>query len=263
MAGLLLRIEGEPKSITMSAFLIAVNNWVKVLADLDSGISGYPKGSLEWVVTDLATGSLQVAVASRSKLEDVDFGTEVERAQIVGLRLLENEGLTPPYMTEAGIQSAKRMLKLIGNQGVTGLRIVNPSDKEEVQLSARASAHIDQLLPVRQHSIGSVEGKLEMISVHGSKPQFLVYHHRTHKAVRCIFEEGMLDEVKDALGHRVIASGEVLLNAKDEPVRLKLERLRRLRSENELPSIAMITGIDPNFTGDLTTSDYLRSIRGN
>lgn len=260
MAGLILRLEGEPKTIYMSAFLTAVNSWVKMLADLDSGISGQAKGTLDWIVSDLATGSLQVAVESRSRLEGQNYGPKVEEASVNGLRLLEIEGLTPPYMSEAGIISAKRMLKLIGNCGVTGITIQNTF--EGVGLSARASANIDQLLPIRHRALGSVEGKLEMISIHGNKPQFLVYHHRTHKAVRCVFPAEMLEQVKDALGSRVIAIGQIHLNAKNEPVRVDIEEIRILRTESDLPSIARITGIDPDFTGDLSTAEYLRGIRG-
>src|SRR5689334_14592943 len=111
MTGLLLRIEGEPKSIYMSAFVTAVNSWVKFLGDLDVGISGRPKGSLDWVVSDLSTGtngtkgSLKVAAIYHSRLEDENYGPQVEKVSISGLRLLEIEGLTPPYLSEAGIGS--------------------------------------------------------------------------------------------------------------------------------------------------------------
>lgn len=261
MQGLRLRLEGEPKTIYISALSVAVNNWVKVLSDLDSGISGEPKGSLDWVVSNLASnGSLVISAEYRSRLEQQNFGPRVSEAAINGFRLLEYEGLTPPYLSEAGIGYAKRMVKLVGNQGVSGIGVENTS--ESVQLSARASVHIDQLLPVRHSTLGSVEGKLEMISIHGKRPQFLVYHHRTHKAIRCTFSTEMLDRVKDALGERVIAMGQVHLNGKNEPVRVDLQQLRVLRAEKDLPSIADITGIDPDFTGELSTAEFLRSIRG-
>lgn len=261
MHGLRLRLEGEPKTIYISALSTAVNNWVKVLSDLDSGISGEPKGSLDWVVSNLASnGSLTIAAEYRTRLEEHNYGPRVSEAAIIGFRMLEVEGLTPPYLSETGIGYAKRMVKLVGNQGISGIGVENTHDS--VQLSARASVHIDQLLPVRHRILGSVEGKLEMISIHGNKPQFLVYHHRTHKAIRCMFPREMIDKVKDALGARVIAMGQVHLNAKNEPVRVDLEQLRVLRSETDLPSIASITGIDPEFTGELSTAEFLRSIRG-
>lgn len=34
------------------------------------------------------------------------------------------------------------------------------------------------------------------------------------------------------------------------------------RGESDLPSIDAITGIDPDFTGDMSTDEYLRSMRG-
>jgi len=243
----------------MEAFVAALANWLKMLGAFDSAISGIAKGSLDWVVSDLAMGSLRVQAEARSRLEDKNYGPDVVSVSITGLRVLEYEGRTPPYLSEVGLKSATRLLKLIGNEGVTGIRMANHT--ESVELSARASAHVDQLLPIRRHALGSVEGKLELISVHGPKPRFNVYQRGTHKAVSCVFPETMLNESIEALGRRVIAIGVVYYNAKNEPVRLVVERLRVLRRESELPSIEAIGGSDPDFTGGVSTAEYLRSMR--
>ena len=260
MAQLRFELQGEVSAIGLKAFSVAVTNWLRVLADIDSAISGEPSGSLTWVVSDLKIGSCSIAAEARSKIEDRDVGPEVSRAFVQGFRILEFEGTTPPYLSESGMRNSKTILRLIGSEGVSGLRVGYQSDSFE--LSARASANIDQLLPTKRHAIGSVEGKLEMISLHGKSPRFIVYHHRTRKAVTCKFSADRLEEVKDALGKRVIISGRVHYNAKGEPLRVELDRMRKMLSSSELPSVSQMRGYAPNLTGEMSTSEYIRSVRG-
>jgi len=260
VAQLRFELKGEPSSIGLKAFATAVSNWLRVLADIDSAISGEPNGSLEWVVSDLKIGSLSISAEARSLKEGRNVAPDVSRAFVHGFRILENEGSTPPYLSENGMKNSKTILRLIGRDGVAGFRV--GYQNEDIELSARASANIDQLLPARRHSLGSVEGKLEMINLHGKVPRFIVYHHRTHKAVTCKFSTDRLVEVKEALGKRVIISGSVQYNGKGEPLRVALDHMRVLRSNSELPTISQMRGYAPNLTGEMTTAEYMRSIRG-
>jgi len=63
------------------------------------------------------------------------------------------------------------------------------------------------------------------------------------------------------LGRRVGAFGMVYSNEKGEPLRVDAERIRVLRAKEDLPSIASLGGSDPHFTGDMTTEEYIRSLR--
>jgi hypothetical protein len=44
-------------------------------------------------------------------------------------------------------------------------------------------------------------------------------------------------------------------------MRVDVHHLRVLRPDSELPTIESLTGSRPNFTGDLSTEEYLREIR--
>lgn len=260
MATLRLEVRGERRDITVRGFLSALENWIRILGDLDSAISGEPQGSLDWFVRDLAMGSLSVEIESRSRIEDKNYGPDVADAFFTGVEHIEREGTSPPYLSEPGMERMRRLVRLIGREGTSGLLVTHHS--QVVEISARASANIDQLMRVQQRSIGSVEGKLETISVHG-KPRFIVYHDLTRKAITCKFDSGRwLEPVKEALGRRVNVAGLVHYNAKGEPLRVELENLRMLRKQEELPKAEEIGGIDRDFTGGLTTKEYMRRIRG-
>jgi len=261
MANLRLQITGEPRNITVRGFVSAIENWMKVLDDLDSAISHEPQGSLDWFVVDLSMGSLAVEVESRSKVEDKNVGPDVAGAFLTGIQQVERAEASPPYLSELGMKSMRRLVRLVGREGAAGFTVTHLDRRVEV--SARASANIDQFIRVQQHSIGSVEGRLETISVHGRKPRFIVYHGLTRKAITCKFEgTEWLERAKDALGRRVNVLGEVHYNVKAEPLRVEPEELRVLRERDELPTTADISGSDRDFTRGLSTEEHLRRIRG-
>jgi hypothetical protein len=60
----------------------------------------------------------------------------------------------------------------------------------------------------------------------------------------------------------VNVAGVVQYNLRGEPARVKVEQIRVLRKREELPTPGPLTGVDPSFTGDLSTEEYLRTIRG-
>ncbi len=261
MARVSFVIKGEKDSVSLRTFVSAVRNFFAILDDLDSAISGQPDGSLDWYVTGLSTEqSLGVEAESRSRLEDKNYGGQVAKAAVSAMDSLERRGASPPYLSEQGMNTAKKLLRLIGRNGAFGFQV---SDKSKtVEVTAKSSAAIDQLLPASHTSVGSVEGRLEMVSIH-EKPRFIVYQAHTQKAVTCKFDpKALLDRIKEALGKKVRVSGLVHKNAKGEPVRVDLEEIRILRSENELPTTKEIGGIDPDFTGNMTTEDFIKDIRG-
>ncbi len=261
MAILRLEITGEPRNITAYGFISAIDNWLRVLNDLDSGISHQPQGSLDWFVSSLSMGSLAVEIESRSRLEEVNVGPEVAEAFLTGMEQIERAEASPPYLSEPGMRRLRQLVRLVGREGAAGFKVTHL--QRTVEVSARASANIDQFMRIQQRSIGSVEGRLETISVHGRKPRFIVYHDITRKAITCRFE-GMdwLERAKDALGSRVNVLGEVYYNIKGEPLRVEPQELRTLRRKEELPTTSELGGSDKELTGSLSTEEHLRRIRG-
>ena len=91
----------------------------------------------------------------------------------------------------------------------------------------------------------------------------MIYHSRTKKAIRCDIpqDSDLLEQAKEALGHRVLVAGIVHSNARGEPIRVSAETLRILSETPALPSISSLGGQYPDLTGDLTTEEYVRSLR--
>jgi hypothetical protein len=80
--------------------------------------------------------------------------------------------------------------------------------------------------------------------------------------VNCHFEqEGIIEKVLQSLGNMVIVSGEIFSNAKGEPVKVAVSGFGLIEGTGRIPTVAELTGSDPDFTGGLSTEDYIRSIR--
>lgn len=259
MASLRFEIRGELGNLTLRAFQAAIELNLRMLSEYDRGLSGERRGSLYWVVTGVSTGSLIFDVQSHSRKPDADVGLAVAREYVHGWNLIEKEGATPPYLTWQTMQRARQVTRMIGTEGVYGFAA--SSMHETAEVTARASTHIEQLLTERYHALGAVEGTIETVSIHGGK-RFVLYHSRTRKAVRCTFKDDeWLKRAADVLGRRVSVMGTVYSNARGEPVRVEAQSLRVLRTREELPTTRSLTRSDPDFTGGLSTDEFLRQIR--
>ena len=260
MATLRFQVQGELGSITLSGFLGQIQDHLHMLKEYDLAISHENRASLEWLITDVTTGSLIVETQSRSTLPNNDFGSDVTNAYFTGWERIENDGSSPPYLTESGMKAARRIAQRIGRGGMNGVVVSDPD--HHVTISERASENLKVLLPEQDESLGSAEGTLETVSIHRGR-RFVIYHSRTKKAIRCDIpsESDVLDQARAALGNRVVVGGRLHTNARGEPVRISVEKLRTLKEESGLPSIASLGGRYPDLTGNLTTEEYIRSLR--
>jgi hypothetical protein len=257
-----LNIEGRPgtrRGIDARALTLALSNFVAYLGDIDRGLSGDSRGTLDCVIADMKMVSGNNSTALRIQLSpiaretDRDFGGEVTSLGVDGLHRIETEQGTPAYLSLDGMNQLRKMVGVIGRFGVTGVQVTGGG--KEASLSTRSVASITELIRPRRRSIGSIEGVLEMISVH-KKPHFTLYSSVTKKAVSCNFVESeFLDVVKDSLGHRVSVSGVIHSNAKGEPLFVNVENIRHLRSLQELGSIRRDLGFDEG--ADLTLRGLL------
>lgn len=258
----MLRIElkGGRDTITARGLSLALDATLRMLSEIDLGFSGRPGGTTDWLIADIRRGSLVLDLTPRTRLDAQEFGPAITRTFVEGMDRLEREGVSPLYLSEAGLEKARQLVRLVGREGITGVHLAN--GQTQAELTATASANIDQLLRVGREAIGSVEGRLETISLHGPA-RFVVYHAVTKKAVVCRMDpDKLLDDAKKALGHRVVVTGLVQYNMRGEPARLLVEKIRVLRERDELPPAQQFAGADPDFTGDLASADYLRHIRG-
>lgn len=261
MATLTLRVKGKPGAISFNTFLSVMNNSFDILRDLDSAISSQPNGSLDWVVTKMSMNSAAVEISSKAKeSQKIDFGDKVASGYLSGMKTLTSEGITPPYFSYNCLKYLKAIARDLGKNGAEAIEYGDPVKNEFIEVNKEMKETTTKLMGYKYQAHGAIEGTLEMISIH-RPARFNIYHNLFLRAVRCDLPESKTKEVAHNLGRRVIAYGLVSYNAKDEPISVKLERLEIIPREDDLPTIDQFVGSDPDFTGDMTTEEFIRSIR--
>ncbi len=256
-----ITIEGRLGQIPLNTLATMARNSCDILEELDNVTSAKPGGTMEWFVSGISTeASLTVTIEAKPKLKDVDYTGRVAELFVDGLAHIEKEHTTPPYFSDYGLRKTHNIAKTLRKNGAEAIRVEDIERKASGLIKADVADPLKKLISIRYQEIGSVEGTLEMISIHGY-PRTTVYHSITHRSVSCKFAPRLLEIVKEGLGNRVIVHGIVYFNYVHEPIRVDAERIEIMPQEEELPTAKDLRGMVPDFTGDMKTEDYIRSLR--
>lgn len=268
VAKLRLEVNGDTNSISYPTFSNATSRFLQLLNEIARAVAVKGEGRVTWYVSGLSSdGSLSVELFSKLKPPKGathkirDFAPDIANSFVAGFENIELHGVSPPYLSQNGIERLQGLLDLLHSNGAKGFTATAIDSKRSVRVSDKASETLNELLPTKHREIGSVEGRLETVTIRKSR-KFIIYHSITKKGVTCYIEDDEVFETAQAnLGSRVAVFGDVSFNAKAEPVSIQVDRVRILADSASLPRAADLTGSDPDFTGDLSTDEYLRSIR--
>lgn len=272
MSELTFKIYSNRGEVSTHTFNKAVNDAVYLLNQFDAGISKRPRGTLNWFLTDLQsngsflmsfTPHLKPRLSNKSKIP-LDIAPRVTEEFLDGVNDIETNCVTPPYLSENGLIRVGEMAELIEKDDVTKFSFT--TEERTVEITQKTSDNVDKLLPIKRTAYGSIEGRLEGISVHKNF-KGLLYHAITNKVVTCFFDESQIDVVKEALGKRVMVSGELQKNINGDTIRIKYPELEIMEGKKrfslptyEVKSANVITV--PSFANVRSTAEYMRRIRG-
>ncbi|MDQ3985033.1 MAG: hypothetical protein M3280_00820, partial [Actinomycetota bacterium] len=205
------------------------------------------------ITADLETRARQPEHAYAEKLVVANF--------VRGLYTIEHESVVPPYFSEFALGRVKSIAQNLTHKGeATRLRVAHIDEEVEAEVTEQAAVNVTKALAPATTGIGSVTGSLEVISLRGS-PHVNVYDSLTHRAVRCKFAEEDLDRIKEAFGSRVTVSGIIYRNKQGHAVRMEKTQVNPAPPEEKLPKSRDLKGLVPDFTGEMTTEEYIRELR--
>lgn len=262
MATLRITIRGTLGQISASSFEAVLHHSLRILRDLDRRISEERRGTLQWVVSGLGEGSGFLDLTTRVIRGDTDYAPKVHGTFTTGVDTIQREGVTPPYFSYEDMAAIRDIVREVGRDGLEGVHY--RSDQAASTLSQDAEAELDKLVGIRYRAYGAIEGHVELVSVKRRARRFDVTHHRTLKAIRCNLPEQLEDSVFQAIKERrrVVVSGLIGYNAKNEPVRVQVKKpIRFLGRPEDLPTSTDIAGSDGDLTGAVSTEDFVRSLR--
>ena len=112
--------------------------------------------------------------------------------------------------------------------------------------------HVEAVLTPEVRSIGTIEGELEGLIIHGDK-RFLLYDRLTGRRVTCYFGDSMSWEgLRKVFGKRVAVTGEIRSRRSGERASINVSKYYVFPPEDELPSADEVRGllrnVEPPFS---------------
>lgn len=259
-ATLEVRLEGLPGTIPVRAFVEVLRTSLDLLEQLERAEHLDSKKPGSWLIAELRNSS---AAAALRRPDAPDVQTPQRLIDGVG-QLRVSEGL-PRYFSSEMAQHLVKIGRLIRQEGVSGVSFSLPLDGDSVHTEPVSEAVVSHALASiegTERTTGSVAGLLDVINLRRGAHKVSLYDEDTRRAVGCMFPDHLFTTVKDALGHRVRALGEITRNRRGQVLRVDIDRIEVIPDSPSVPSVDELVGIAPWYTGDQSTEDFLRSVRG-
>ena len=231
--------------IPVSTFIDAASDLYAILSELEREISG--SLNLMWSIADLSSASASLETIPYLRGEDeTDNRERIVSVFVQGMEKIADRPIRPDYFSDEALIKAKHLAGLLdGNVDRIAVRgTIRGKLSDQIPITQKIAAHVDELIGVRRVSLGSVEGKLELISIHGG-PYFNIYDQLTGRRVKCACDREVLNKLTDHrnLGKRILVYGEIREDARGRADSIKMETYRFLRERDELPQVDDIRGI--------------------
>ena len=273
MATLRVRIDGRLGAISADSFATVIQRSLEILHDLDRRLTEERGGTLKWVIQDIGGSSAWVDLGARVIRGPQDTSVSVHRSFTSGLNQISSAQGSPPYFSLRNVAAVRKIVREIASDGVSGVFYEPPPEEVpetptvsaiSARLTSATELELQRLTGVHYRALGSIEGRVELVSVRKRSRRFNITHERTLRPIRCNLPEALEDSAFDAIRQRrrVVATGLISYNARHEPISLFTDKpLRFLGKEEELPSAVDLAASDLEITGSLATEDFVRSLR--
>jgi hypothetical protein len=260
-----VRLDLGGAEIEFDAVLHAMRGALDVLLKVQGEVLGPKARGVRWVVVGLRDGSAIAELEARPDRDDVDDDLlgRVADAYVRGIRQwADDPSLPPPYFDYDAVEGLRGLAAALRRYGTGPLTAVHLDAPTQPQGSVQPMEFevLGPEVPEAQRSPGSVIGRIDAINLHDRREATL-YDEVDRARVVLTFGEDLVERVRLALRHRVEASGEVAEDDDGRPLRMYLEELDVLPSDDELPRLADLVGRFPDLTGGQDPSDWLREQR--
>jgi hypothetical protein len=135
-------------------------------------------------------------------------------------------------------------------------------DDIQYEMDDAVANHVDSALKVDEECIGSIEGRLEKINIHGNANTFHIYPDVGPNKVACHFPNSLKDEAILALGRKVEVSG-VLKYRQGATFAhaISVNAIESFPANDESPTWEDLWGRAPDATGTLSSEAFVRELR--
>lgn len=225
-----LRVDADDLGLILLAR--SLTDLHEIVSEVSANMLG--RGRVAWVVDELTYNSPATVTvfpsAFHSDIED-EILASIPAAIETGLRTLQSTGNWPDYFSEKALE---RVRSLAARSSET-VHIQMAPRGELIDLDSLVAANIDRLLAPSSVALGTVEGRLEGVSLHGATPEFSLYTHLEDRRVRCFFGSRVaLEDIRQGIGRRVGVYGMMKVRDDGTVTSISAESIEVLPDQSEL-----------------------------
>lgn len=229
----------------------------RLLKDVDRAMYG-PKSTHLWYV-----GNIQSSAPTITVLPDPQ-GTEAAKAVGEGLlAVTAGTDRPPPHFSEQALIGLRKMTRLFRG-GVKARSIAVSVDGHQITAIRRnIDEQVNRILTAGYHNLGSLEGTLEVINVHGA-PTVTIWERVSGSPVRCYIprERAWIDLVKGLLEKRVRIAGHIRYFANGAPRSIwDVSAIEDATPDSDLPK-AGFGSIPDTRVRETGAAEWLKTVRG-
>lgn len=256
---------GEKDRISLAALDRAIRNVRRLLASYDAMLSADPRGYLRFEVESLqkssppSIGVRPEIVRRRSDIPPapVGYAADFEKHLVKGLSAFSTPTISgPPIESPTVLKDLERLALQSTALGAIQVSI----DGQSVAITETTLKNVRELTAKKYEGVGSVLGRLDVISVH-SRNEIRVWDENTNRAVVCEYPESLEDKIKANLRKRVLVTGVISYNASGQPLACAVEDVEPYPESDALPTIEQVSGLIDNLRGGLSIREYIERIR--
>lgn len=251
-----LRAQRDDEAVSaddFSSFLASVLACLKSLED-ETGV----QTPVEYKVVDLEMGSAAIELQPLSSGDRGRSAEKVAHGFEEGFEALQKGAIRSTNFTR---KTKSRFIALAKPLRKNTRTIEFRGERREVVLSRRSP--VKELPAPKTEAVarGSLKGDVDALNVH-AKRVFYIYPRSGPTRVRCTFDAGLLDDLRQAIKRNTTVFGLKEYQAGSAfPTKMYVERVEVNPPDSELPTLESFWGSAPGLTGGLPARDYLDSIR--
>jgi hypothetical protein len=227
-----IEIKIEGRKLTADKFRSAVSAFFDLLESVSKEVCA-GREKVEWLV-EVDHGSAIIRARA-------DSGQKITEAVQNGLVLLQaGKREYPIFFNHDAVSAARDLGKLADADGEYISSVFVKNGSAPIEITSQTSATADDLLGSKHEAIGSVEGKIEIISDRkGFKCSILDPLYE--RSVICYFDNPEIEEkAYRAFKKRALARGLVRYDRNGKPVNIVVEDIREFPDELQLPTIEQV-----------------------
>lgn len=252
---------GEYDRPDVQDFLIALHNFLGLLRDIDASIAQKKTGNLLWRVTDLRKDPIPIiGVTPFVFKKHQDSSQSVQREVFGNLAMLNEKGEWSQSLPYAALVRVEKIAKTTPNIGSSVIYIDSRQAVETpaptATITRQTMEQLEILRDPKSAAYGTIYGELGSICIRKGN-EYRVWDEDSGRPVVCAFNTSEEEDVKNLLRKRVAVTGMVQFNSHGWPISVQQIESRQRVEDEDLPTIAEMVGLVPNFTGGVSLEDFL------